>query len=490
MRRLKNTDYKDINIKNEIKKLREQVKALQLELIKKEIPVVLIVDGYAVSGKGDMIGEIVQPLDPRYFKVVTINKKNEKRNMRPFLYTFATNEPAKSNITIFDRSWHRRALQGLEEELENGYKNPKHLKSFFEMSNNYEKQLIDNGTVVSKIFIEISKDVQKERLDVIAENEFESWRISRSDYTQNDNYSKYKKAFDNILEHTSIHTPWCVVNGDDKKIAFYETYLYLVELFTSVLTSKEPHKKRKIVYGQENGFNVQKLYFKGDVDVENYKNELKDLQNRFRAIQHTLYTRRESLIILYEGQDASGKGGNIKRVTEKLDPRGYDVFSISAPTKEELSHNHMWRFWNRLPKDGHIAIFDRTWYGRVLVERIEGFCSDDDWKRAYDEINDVEEHIANHGTHIYKFFLNVSKEEQLARFKDRQINPMKQHKITDEDWRNRERWDEYALAFDDMFKYTSKEGTHWHIVDADDKKYARLAVLKILVEGLEKKLSL
>ncbi len=491
MRRLENINYENIDLKIEIDRLEEQIKFLQLELIKKEIPVVVIVDGYAVSGKGNLIGEIVKPLDPRYFKVITINNKNEKRSKRPFLYTFAINEPAKSNITIFDRSWHRRALQELEEELgESFYEDKEELKNFFELSNNYEKQLIDNGTIVAKIFIEISKDTQKERLKEISENEFESWRITKGDFTQNKNYEKYKKAFSNVLDLTSVHSPWYIISGDKKKIAKYEAFTYLVDLLSSALANNVKPSSREITFGTENHINIKNLYFNGDVDVQNYKKELKNLQSRFRAVQHTLYSRRKSLVLVYEGQDASGKGGNIKRVTEQLDPRGYEVFSISAPTKIELSHNHMWRFWKKLPKDGHVAIFDRSWYGRVLVERIEGFCSEDAWKRAYDEINDVEEHISNHGTYIYKFFLEISKDEQLARFKDRQINPMKHHKITDEDWRNRERWNEYEVAFSDMFKYTTTENSKWHIISADNKKYARLAVLKILVEDLEDKLNL
>ncbi len=491
MRRLKNIDYNNINLKSEIKKLQEQIKFLQLELIKKDIPVVLIVDGYAVSGKGNLIGEIVKPLDPRFLKVVTINKKNEKLSMRPFLHTFAINEPAKGNITIFDRSWHRRALQGLEEEFEQSfYNNKDDIKNFFELSNNYEKQLIDNGTVVAKIFLEITKKEQKERLEDISKDKYESWRISKSDFSQNEHYEEYSTAFNNILKLTSVHSPWCIVTGNKKKVAIYEAYMYLAELLTSVISGQQTLKDRNITYGKNIKFDLKDITFNKKIDVGNYNSTLKDLQQRMRKIQHFLYTERKSLLIVYEGQDASGKGGNIKRLTERLDPRGYEVFSISAPTKEEHSHNHMWRFWRKLPKDGHIAIFDRSWYGRVLVERIEGFCSENEWKRSYDEINDIEEHISNHGTYIYKFFLNVSKEEQLTRFKDRQINPMKQHKITDEDWRNREKWDEYALAFQDMFKYTTKENAKWYLIDANDKKYARLAVLNILVKDLEKKLGL
>lgn len=491
MEQFKQIIDENLDFKSEVKNLNEKLKTLQLELINKEISVVLIVDGFSVSGKGNMIAKIVKPFDPRFLKVVTINKENEKNKMKPYLHTFAINEPSKSHMTIFDRSWHRRALSGYEKAFEkDGRSDKKKLKKFFELSNSYEKQLIDNGTVVAKIFIDISKKEQGKRLVKLSDDKLESFRVSKEDFSQNLHYNKYKKAFTNVLELTSDYSRWCVVNGDDKDRAEYEAYLFLIDKLTEALVSKENTIQEKYLCDEESKIDVSMLYEHSYEEKPDYKEKLNDLQKRMRKVQYTLYHRREALVIAYEGQDAAGKGGNIKRLTEKLDPRGYDVFSIASPTKQELSHYHMWRFWKKFPKDGHIAIFDRSWYGRVLVERLEGFCSEDDWKRAYKEMNDVEEHLTQHGVHVYKFFLNVDKDEQLRRFKAREEDPLKKHKITDEDWRNREKWDEYMVAYEDMLKYTSTKKAKWYVIDANVKHNARIEVLEILVKDLEEKLEI
>ena len=190
-------------------------------------------------------------------------------------------------------------------------------------------------------------------------------------------------------------------------------------------------------------------------------------------------------MIAFEGWDAAGKGGAIKRLTEPLDPRGYQVNPTSAPNDVEKEHHYLWRFWNTIPKGGHIAIYDRTWYGRVMVERIEGFCTVEEWSRAYAEINEMEEHLYDEGTIVLKFWLHIDKEEQEKRFKERMNNPEKQWKITDEDWRNREKWDLYEEAINEMIQKTSTKTAPWHIIESNDKKYARIKTLKIVTEALE-----
>jgi len=195
------------------------------------------------------------------------------------------------------------------------------------------------------------------------------------------------------------------------------------------------------------------------------------------------------VVIVYEGWDAGGKGGNIKRVTEKLDPRGYVVHPIAAPKGEDKTHHYLWRFWRRLPERGQIAIFDRSWYGRVMVERIEGFCTDDDWMRAYREINQFERQLVDFGTILLKYWVHISKEEQLRRFESRANDPLRQWKLTDEDWRNREKWDVYANAVDEMLMKTSTVTAPWTIVEGDNKPYARIKVLKTLVDKLSSELN-
>ena len=222
------------------------------------------------------------------------------------------------------------------------------------------------------------------------------------------------------------------------------------------------------------------------MEDEEYKKELKHLQKKLGELHNRLYRKRVPVIITYEGWDAAGKGGNIKRITEALDPRGFGVHPIASPEPHEKARHYLWRFWTRLPKDGHIAIFDRTWYGRVMVERLEGFCSENDWKRAYNEINEFEKELSDWGAVIIKLWVQIDKDTQLARFTDRQNNPEKQWKITDEDWRNREKWDAYETAVDEMLTKTSTAYAPWHILESVDKKYARIKALKIVIKELEK----
>ena len=224
------------------------------------------------------------------------------------------------------------------------------------------------------------------------------------------------------------------------------------------------------------------------VTQEEYRAELDRLQERLGHLHNKLYRKKVPVIIAYEGWDAAGKGGNIKRITEALDPRGFEVHPIASPEPHEKARHYLWRFWNRLPKTGHIAVFDRTWYGRVMVERLEGFCRENDWQRAYNEINEFERELADWGAVIIKFWVQIDKDTQLARFNERQNTPAKQWKITEEDWRNREKWDLYEGAVNEMLQKTNTTYAPWHILESNDKRYARLKALRIVIESIEKAL--
>ena len=218
-----------------------------------------------------------------------------------------------------------------------------------------------------------------------------------------------------------------------------------------------------------------------------YKKELADLQKRMALLHSELYRRRIPVVIGFEGWDAGGKGGAIHRLTQTMDPRGYEVIPTSAPNDIEKAHHYLWRFWNHMPKAGHVAIFDRTWYGRVMVERIEGFCTENEWRRAYSEINRMEAQLADAGAIVLKFWLHIDKDEQKKRFEERMEDPNKQWKITDEDWRNREKWDDYVKAVDEMILRTSTTYAPWIVVEGNDKLYARIKVLRTVVEAIEKR---
>ena len=222
------------------------------------------------------------------------------------------------------------------------------------------------------------------------------------------------------------------------------------------------------------------------IDDDEYKKTLKKLQLRLNELHNIIYRKKIPVILCYEGWDAAGKGGNIRRLTYALDPRGFDVHPIASPLPHEFNRHYLWRFWTRLPKTGHIAVFDRTWYGRVMVERIEGFCSVNDWRRAYNEINEFERMLTDWGAVVLKFWIHIDPETQLARFTERQNTPEKQWKITDEDWRNREKWNQYEEAVDEMLEKTNTVYAPWYILESNDKKYARIKALKIVVDAIKK----
>ena len=220
-------------------------------------------------------------------------------------------------------------------------------------------------------------------------------------------------------------------------------------------------------------------------DKAEYRKKLASLQVRMRELEFEIFKQRLPVIIMYEGWDAGGKGGNIKRVVERLDPRGYSVIPIAAPRGEEQTHHYLWRFWRHIPKAGHIAIFDRSWYGRVLVERIEGFCTPDDWKRAFQEINEFESQLVSFGTVLVKFWIHITQEEQLRRFEDRKDNPFKSWKLTDEDWRNREKWGVYQEAVEEMLLRTSTHYAPWTVIEGNCKWFARIKVLETITDAIE-----
>ena len=230
---------------------------------------------------------------------------------------------------------------------------------------------------------------------------------------------------------------------------------------------------------------LQRIDLTLDITPEEYKERKKKLQKKLALLHNQMYLKRVPVILAFEGWDAGGKGGAIKRITQSIDPRGYEVVPVSAPNDLEKSHHYLWKFWQKFPKDGHMAIFDRTWYGRVLVERIEGFATEQEWKRAYSEINNMEAHLTRSGAVVLKFWMHIDKDEQERRFKQRQETPEKQWKITDEDWRNRARWDDYERAVDEMVLRTSTKNAPWYIIEANSKLYARIKVMEIVVEALE-----
>jgi polyphosphate kinase 2 (PPK2 family) len=307
--------------------------------------------------------------------------------------------------------------------------------------------------------------------------------------------------------------PWRLISGHDSRHSVHEIYRTLVDSIEKALEAKKTQdddnakNNASVITDKDSEYyaspvvNNIKIPFDGtplikmrklkdvdlnkSIDEDTYRIRLAGIQSRLFSLHNTIYMKKIPLIIAYEGWDAAGKGGNIKRLTSALDPRGYEVIPISAPNASELSRPFLWRFWQTLPKDGHIAIYDRTWYGRVLVERIEGFAREEEWRRAYREINEFEAELVNWGAAVVKFWLHIDKNEQYRRFSARTVNPDKQWKITEEDWRNREKWDVYETAADDMLRLTSTTYAPWHIIESQNKRFARVKAIEILIDALQ-----
>ncbi len=464
---------------------------LQRECKAAGIPVMIVFEGMGAAGKGVQINRLIQALDPRGFSVYASNSSNEEAVMRPFLWQFWTKIPAKGRITIFDRSWY----QSVQRDRFDKEVKEKELAGEFQDILSFEKQLSDDGTVIIKLFLHISKSEQKKRFKKLEESKETAWRVSERDWKRNKDYDKYLKMNEEMLEQTDTeYAPWTIIEATDKDYAAMKILSTVAERLAYELekrkTGKEAGTKTRSAGPTERFHNgvLSGVDLSKKLTKEQYKKELDELQKRLETLHSDLYRLRIPVVLGFEGWDAGGKGGAIKRLTSHLDPRGYQVNPTASPNDIEKVHHYLWRFWNNMPKAGHIAIFDRTWYGRVMVERIEGFCTEAEWKRAYQEINEMESHMANFGAVVLKFWLHIDKDEQERRFKERMENPAKQWKITDEDWRNREKWDQYEEAVDEMLVRTSTTYAPWIVVEGNDKYYARVKVLKTVVKALEKKI--
>lgn len=468
----------------------EKLGLLQRECKDAGIPVILVFEGMGAAGKGVQINRLIQALDPRGFDVYACDRPTEDEQMRPFLWRYWTKTPAKGRIAVFDRSWYRSVqvdrFDGLtpEDKLGDAYQD---ILSF-------EKQLCDDGTVIMKFFLYIDKDEQKRRFKKLEGSKETSWRVTDEDWNRNKYFGRYLKMNEEMLEKTDTdYAPWVIIEAVDKDYAALKIASTVMDRLEYELEHSRPEEE-KTAQGQEakirerfkNGV-LSGIDLSKSLTEEEYKTRLKKLQKRLAELHSELYRLRIPVVIGFEGWDAGGKGGAIKRLTSNLDPRGYRVNPTAAPNDIEKVHHYLWRFWNNVPKAGHIAVFDRTWYGRVMVERIEGFCSEAQWRRAYQEINEMESHMANAGAVVLKFWLHIDKDEQERRFRERQANPAKQWKITDEDWRNREKWDQYEEAVNEMLIRTSTTYAPWIVVEGNDKRYARVKVLQTVVDALEKK---
>ena len=470
------------SMKAEIRELREHLKAQQQKLRDAKLPVLVLIEGWAAAGKGSLINELISEIDPRFYNVTSSVIAPETACRYPFLYPYAEKIPENGKIMFYDSGWMEDVVRkSLRREITR-----KEYKTRVRQVNEFERQLHDGGYLILKIFLNISKKEQYSRLASLMEDADTDWRVTEEDRWQHREYKRFQEAYDTFMDETGDTVKWHVLDGSRRREAVLEALRLLTGKIDKALEkgkyNGEPFEEEFPLIEMQK---LSEVDLSPELDDAEYKKRLKRLQRRLSELHNIIYRRRIPVILCYEGWDAAGKGGNIRRVAYPLDPRGFDVMPIGSPEPHEINRQYLWRFWTRLPRTGHVCIFDRTWYGRVMVERLEGLCTENDWKRAYNEINEFERQLTDWGAVVLKFWIHIDPDTQLARFTDRQNTPEKQWKLTEEDWRNREKWPQYEEAIDEMLEKTSTRNAPWFIIESNDKKYARVKTLEIIIDALE-----
>ena len=478
--------------KREIEALEQEFSFLQRRCRELNIPVLIVFEGYRGSGRGAMINRVIQPLDPRGYTVSCITAPTLDEQMRPFLWRFWMRIPSEQCIAIFDRSWYWNVL----DECILGKLDKAGLSRAYKEVITFEEQLNDSNVVIFKFFLEISEQDQEVRLEKLRNNPLTAWRTSDNTPFRHYDYNEYKEAAKAMITATDLpSSPWKVLNTDHVPSATAAILSYLVDVLrnnTEELVNSSPTTAslpERALPSFDRAPNLESVDLSKRLKKNTYRQLLAQHQKRVSELHHKIHKLRIPVVIVYEGWDASGKGGSIRRLTQEMDPRGYKVVPTSAPNETEKIHHYLWRFYKRFPRAGHVTIFDRSWYGRVLVERVEGFCEKTNWQRAYGEINTMEEIFSNFGTVVVKFWIHIDKQEQERRFKNREATPFKRWKMTDEDWRNREEWDSYEQAVNEMFLRTHPPHAPWIAVEGNCKRHARIKTLEVVIKAIETKIA-
>lgn len=440
-----------------------------------DIPILIIVDGWESSGRGYVIKDLTREFAAKNYDVDVFDKDDNEDMSYPFIRKFWINIPEKGNIKIFDRSFYYKLFENLNLD-------DKEIKSRIDSIKNTEKALYDDQTIIIKFFLNVDKKEQKARIKDLENSVKEDFYLDGLDEDQQDHYGDYEKHFKKLLKATDFpYAPWDIINSNDKKSASKEALGIGLDRISQglerVIRQRKENEKTTRTYVNNKSI-LKSLDLTKTISDEEYQEKKDQLQKEVADLMYKYYEKGISQVLVFEGVDAAGKDGAIERLIKDVDPRLYTVHGISAPSKEELDRNYLWRFYTKLPKDGYVSIFSRSWYGRVMVERVEGFAKVNEWDRAYEEISNMEKEIYDHGSLVIKFFVTIDKDEQLSRFKDREREPDKQYKITDEDWRNRKKRDSYQEAMDEMLARTNLDYAPWIIVGSNQKKYARIKVME------------
>ncbi len=474
--------------------LREELVQLQVALKEAPFKVLLIVAGLEGTGRGDLINSLSSWLDPRGVETFSYHEPTDEERARPFMWRFWRCLPEMGRIGIYAGSWYTETLRA-EARSRKALAN---LGGELARIQHFEKLLVDNDTLVIKIWIHMDKDAHGQRLKLLASDSRTAWRVTEEDKRHHRIYDRLDRTAAHIREMTNQPgATWHVVDGNDERARNLIVADLLRQGFTkhqerlAALTKRRKPARPPAPVRSLNAAGrrqLQELPLHHELSSKSYEEKRDKWLGRLNQAVRAASAANRAISFVFEGWDAAGKGGAIRRLTSAIDARNFRVIPVAKPTDEEKGYHYLWRFWRHVPLDGLVAIYDRSWYGRVLVERLEGFCRPDEWKRAFNEINDFEQELTDHGNIVIKFWMHISAEEQLRRFKSREETAYKQHKINDEDWRNRAKWDGYEVAVGDMIALTNKPGAPWHLIAADNKRYARLQILKTACKEIEKAL--
>ncbi len=468
--------------------LRTQLLEVQRQLRETNIPVVLIVSGVEAAGKGEVVNRLNEWLDTRGVQTFAFWELSDEELERPRYWRFWRTLPARGEITILFGGWY---LAPIEQRFR-GNCDDASLDAELNRIVDFERMLTHDGALVVKFWFHLSEPDQKRRLKELSRDDRSRWKMLPEKSKFSEQYHLFEHVAERVIRQSDRGiSPWYLIEAEDTRYRDLTVGKTLLQALRSRINQPLPMDPAPTADPLElpDSTSAQitlldQLDLTQQLDRDDYKKALKRYQQEINELSWKAYKQKRSTVLVFEGVDAGGKGGAIRRITSAVDARLYRTMSVAAPTDEEKAHHYLWRFWRLIPRAGHIIIYDRSWYGRVLVERVEGFAKESEWRRAYSEINEFEEQLVESGSILLKFWLQVGEEEQLRRFKDREATPYKQYKITDEDWRNREKWPQYKAAVNEMVARTSTEHAPWTLVEGDDKPYARIKVLRTVCEAL------
>jgi len=477
---------KKAEFKREEPKIRQRLLDLQYKLLKDgSFPVVIVVNGVDGAGKGETVNLLNEWMDPRHIHTRAFGMLSDMERERPEMWRFWQAMPPKGKIGILFGSWYTDPI--LQRVM--GKAKRAEYERRLGRIREFERMLVSEGGLLLKLWFHLSKKAQKKRLKELSSSKKTAWRVGPLEWKQFEMYDKFIDVCEDAVRETSTgEAPWEVIEGSDHEYRSLTAGRLLEHALATRLKNGKPALTPPAPPSApplDGRTLLNSLDYKRTLDRAKYDAKLDKLQARLNLLTRSKKMNDRSLVLVFEGMDAAGKGSTIRRMTQAMDARFYHVVPIAAPTDEERAQPYLWRFWRHIPGHGHAAIFDRSWYGRVLVERVEGFCSEFDWMRAYNEINEFEEQLAEAGAIVAKFWLAITPAEQLRRFKTREETPYKRFKITAEDWRNRKKWPKYERAVNDMVERTSTDPAPWNVIASDDKLFARIEALEKLCERIE-----